>query len=175
MQARLERAAREGISVPLDGRRLLLPSPLLSDIVVEVDGSRARALFRIEGDGAAGDVHVGYVGGEEVALAAGRSGWEPEGGAWLPHLEGVLAALERRRGAASARDAVALAGLAFEAGPVAPAALPAETLPLRAYFIRVEGDRATVSEVDGPTGKSVTRRMELRRVEDGWRFSSGLL
>jgi len=161
--------------VPLGGRRLILPTPILSEVVVEVDGRRARALFRVEGDGTAGDVHVGYVGGEELALTLGAGGWEPAGGVFLPRLQSLLATLERQRAAAAARDAVTLAGLALDPGSVKPAGLTADPVPLRAYFIRVEGDRATVSEVDGPTEKPITRRMELQRGKDGWRFASGLL
>ncbi|MHB8417713.1 MAG: hypothetical protein ACYDCL_06535 [Myxococcales bacterium] len=144
-------------------------------MVIDAQGRHARALFRVEGDGTAGDVHVGYVGGEELGLTLGAGGWEPDAGVFLPRLEGLLDALERRRAAASAGDAVALAGLAVDPGAAVPAGLAAGPARLRAYFIRVEGERATVSEVDGPSDRPLTRRMELRRGKDGWRFAAGLL
>jgi hypothetical protein len=137
--------AREGLSIPFGDAGLELPSPILSDVVVQVDGPRARALFRVETEGNAGPVHVGYVGGESLSLALGVDGWQPEHGVFLPRLASVLASLP------------------------AP-----EVQPLRAYFVRIEGDRATVSEVDGPSEKPVTRRIELQRAGDSWRSASGM-
>lgn len=179
VEERLALLARQGTAIVAGAGRLELPSLQISEITVDLAGPRARAIFRAEGQGRLGDIHVGYVGGEAIELLRGPGGWEPERGLWLPRLAGVLDALQRRDAALGRGDRAALAALALDAPPQAPAgsegrASPAEPPPPppRAWLIRIEGQGAVVSEV---SGAGATRRLELRRQETGWRFASGLL
>lgn len=155
---------------------------------MDIDAAHARVLFRAEGQGRLGSIHVGYIGGEAVALAHGTSGWEPEGGIWLPRLEGVLDALQSRDQALSQGDRGLLQALARDGGQL-PAISHEARLPVRAWFVRIEGEGATVSEVtegaplgrkgeaqvDGVGSVMPTKRLELHRQSNGWRFTSGLL
>ncbi len=158
--------------MPFAGTALPLTSVRLSDVVVQVDGTRARALFRVEAEGA-GRVRLGYVGGEQARLALGARGWGLAGPR-LPRRVGGRAAGDGRRQAVGAREPAALAALALDGGVPPLAALSSEPAPL-AYFVRVEGDHATVSEVARAGAGQPTHQRELRFSAGRWRFSSGLL
>jgi hypothetical protein len=187
VEDRLALLARQGTAIPVGAGRVEFPSLQVSEITIDLDGAHARALFRAEGQGRLGDIHVGYIGGEAIALVHGRAGWEPEGGLWLPRLAGVLDALRRRNEALSRGDRAALAALALDPkqSPLAPSEVEGRgTSSLRsprAWLIRIEGEGAVVSEVSEPSGSGgkdgagATRRLELRRQGTGWRFASGLL
>jgi hypothetical protein len=183
VEARLAEVGRKGVTLPSGVR---FPSLQLSEVTVDVDAAHARVLFRAEGEGRLGGIHVGYIGGEAVALAHGSAGWEPERGVWLPRLDGVLEALQRRDQALVHGDSVALAALGVDGGPTpTPTPTPTSTStstsnkrpPVRAWLVRIEGEGAVVSEVSGVSEgpETSTKRLELHRAGNGWRFTSGLL
>jgi hypothetical protein len=172
VQDRIAGLARQGVALPVGTERAQFPSLSISEVTVDLDGPHARALFHAEGQGRLGDIHVGYIGGEAVALARG-GGWEAERGVWLPRLAGVLEALRQRDEALARGDGAALAALALDAGPIQP--VPPRPSPVRAWLIRIEGEGAQVSEVSGEGTAQTTRRLELRHRANGWRFASGLL
>lgn len=142
---------------------------------MDLEGQHARVLFRAEGQGRVGDIHVGYIGGEAVGLTHEGGAWEPDQGIWLPRLEGVLDMLRRRDQALAKGDAASLASLALEPTPMATLSSPAELPPVRAWLVRIEGEGAVVSEVTGQDAGTSTKRLELRQRQNGWRFASGLL
>ncbi|MHB1843582.1 MAG: hypothetical protein ACYCWW_01940 [Deltaproteobacteria bacterium] len=153
MRRALERLAEEGPTVPVAGLgELRLGPTLLSEVTVEVDGRRARALFRAEGAGRIQGIHVGYIGGEAAALELGAEGWRPVGSGLLPRLSGVLSAL-------AARHAQREAARAWPS----------------AWILRVEGGKATVSEIVSTDGGEATERLELAQGPRGWQLGAGSL
>jgi hypothetical protein len=159
---------------------VLFSSLQLSEVTVDVEGSHARALFKVEGQGRVGGIHVGYIGGEAVGLKHANGRWEVDQGVWLPRLAGVLEVLRRRDEAIEHGDGASLGALAMDAGQVAAALPKPEVLPaVRAWLVRVEGEGAVVSEVSQGAGDAgtppTTHRLELHRQGNGWRFTSGLL
>ena len=191
-------AAEGGLPVEIEGLGTLRLLPVrLSELVVSVDGPRARLLFRAEGEGRIAGRHVGYIGGEAATLLHGASGWTPDAAGWLPRLRGVLEALVRREAALRSGEGPALAALAVDGyrdgwldrkALAQMAHLPGrmgELPPVRAWLIRIEGARATVSEIvepraidgteeDGSAGRrakaagperSIEPRQETRRLE----------
>jgi hypothetical protein len=166
------------------------------DVLVEVEGERARVVAMVQADGRVNwrshEARLGYVGREAFAMAPCRvAGWCGDG-AQFDGLRAVLRLLFRRLDAFNSADAQAYGRLVASdwRGQGARAALldrlardlagqPRARLEVEAWQIRVERDRAVVGEDgrlalgDGPA-RPLRTRLELTREAGRWVIAAGL-
>jgi hypothetical protein len=188
------------MSLPVPGA----PAPLRSErlrfsrvsVAPGEGGAPALARATLDFEGTLGESRVSSLGVEEVPFAPVRLGqardWRPVGAA-APRLVAVVAALEARRQALEAGDTGRLERLVLPgtapASPGAAAAL-SSVLSLRergyrvkAWFVRLERDEATVGErwhmrgegPGGPVDQRGERRLRLVRRGEEFFFSPGVM
>ncbi|WP_242346268.1 nuclear transport factor 2 family protein [Anaeromyxobacter terrae] len=173
-----------------------LRSVRFADVVVAMDGGKARVLAVVEAEGDVAwqdeGARISYVGREAFEMTrCSAAGWCADGRQFA-ELKGVLAALFRREDAFNRRDPEAYARLVSEryAGNGGRDALlarlgedlradPPARVRIHAWQIRVERDRAIVGEDqeltigDGPP-RTLRARYELLREGERWAIVSGL-
>lgn len=173
-RAALAEVASAGIEIPLAGGRILqIPAGKLEAVAVDA-GPGTRSAFDAFGQlslaGRIDGVPVSYVGNERFRIRCGGSCRID--GPLAPRLAAVVEALVARRDALAAGDAAALAALAGQEPRLDPDEMRAAAdREVAGWFIRVEGDEAVVGEASAG-GKQ--KRLQLTRVGEAWRFSSGL-
>lgn len=173
-RAVLGKLGRTGVTIPLAGGRTLeIPPGKLEAMAVDAGPGDRRAFDAFGQLSLAGRIDgipVSYVGNERFRIECGGS-CRVEGPV-APRLAAVVEALLARRDALAAGDVAALSALAAKEPRIDPDALRvAADREVAGWFIRVEGDEAVVGEA-APDGKQ--KRIQLARVGEAWRFSSGL-
>lgn len=175
----LAEVAARGLRFEVAGQSVSFAELDVSEVAVDSPS----VLFHAVGTGTLGAATLGYYGAEHVILRSRDGQLVPEV-SWLPKLAGVLAALAARDAAVKARNTGALAALAaagYRDGAIAASDLPvllvnaAAPQPPSAISVRIDGDRAEVSEVRGFGAGSGRWAASLVRTADFWRFASGLL
>lgn len=191
LQSILQNAESSGVSIAIPGASVPLQSCRLHfDRVsthVEASGQQAQARSTLDFEGTLAGVEVSSLGVERTAFDRQGSAWRPRDGL-APRLAAVVAALEARRQALEKGDGKALALLAASAqvgeraqgGDLLRRISSGEDYRAIAWYIRLERDRAVVSEqyeigrADGAP-KRVQTRLALELRGSQFLFSESLL
>lgn len=193
--AQLKDTERTGLSLPVPG----VQTPLEAQshrydrftALLEPDGQTLHLGCTLELTGKLGAIRIGSFTAERLRWTYQTGSWTPDGGQ-APLLTGVVAALERRRRALERLDQAALAGLLEPGASPAPedlrelaafGALRNRRYEVQAWYIRVEGDDAVVTEdhrlsgdlPDRPVDRSGPRRLNLKRIGREFFFSARLM